>query len=136
MPKLILEVPVIGIGPEENFEFDLTRPAQHCAICGESFQPWLARTQEFLTDGEVQLAVKIEIDEWRVQHNKKHTEKEHIEFVKSGRKMTPKAALKLIPLGILPVGDLMLDEEIMQAGRESSRAPNNDVPDHMHNRNF
>lgn len=136
MPKLIIEVPVIGLGPEENFEFDLTRPAQHCAICGESFQPELARSDAFLTDGEVQLAVKIQIDEWRRQHNKKHSEKEHIEFVKSGRKMTPEAALKLIPLGILPVGDLSFDEEVIQAGLEAKRAPDNDVPDRLINRNF
>jgi hypothetical protein len=130
MPKLFFFVPPIGIGPEDDFYFDGTRPARHCGICGESFQPYLARTDEFLTDGEVQLAVQIELEEWRRQHNNTHSEAEHVAFIKSGRLMTPEAALKLIPLGVYPVGDMALeDEEIIQAGLEAKRAPFNDVPD-------
>lgn len=136
MPHIILEIGVIGIGPEDSFHFDISRPAQHCKLCGDSFQPWLARTPEFLTDPEVQLAVDIELNEWRVQHNKKHSASEHTALAESGRMMTPEAAIKLVPLGILPLGDLAFDEEVMQAGMEAKRAPNDDVQDHLKNRNF
>lgn len=127
--RLYLHIPPIGIGPEDNFTYDGTRPARHCGICGDSFQPWLARTDEFLTNSEVQLAVQIELEEWRLQHNKTHSEAEHIAHKKSGNLMTPEAALKLIPLGIYPLTDLLSDEEVAQAGLEAPRAPKNDVPD-------
>jgi len=45
--------------------------------------------------------------------------------------MTPTAALKLIPLGIYPIGDLVTDEEVAQAGLEAARAPSDDVQDHL-----
>jgi len=131
MPHIFLEVGVIGLTPSDGFMFDITRPAQHCKLCGDSFQPWLARTDEFLSDGEVQLAVQIELDEWRRRHNNKHTEAEHKALAESGKMMTPEAALRLIPLGIYPLDDLMFDEEVMQAGLEAPRAPINDVPDSL-----
>jgi len=131
MPRLHLVVGPVGIGPTNNFTFDMTRPARHCGICGDSFQPWLARTDEYLTDGEVQLAVQIEIEEWRRNHRKKHTEAEQKALTDSGNMMTPEAALRLIPLGIYPIGDMLVDEDIAQAGREAPRGPFNDVPDFL-----
>jgi hypothetical protein len=131
MPRVFLHVPPIGIGPDDNFYYDGTRPAQHCSICGDSFQPWLARTSEYLTDGEVQLAVQLELDEWKRGHNKRHSDAEHLRLRESGNLMTPTAALKLIPLGIYPIGDLVTDEEVAQAGLEAARAPSDDVQDHL-----
>jgi len=131
MPRLHLIVGPIGIGVADNFLFDMTRPARHCGICGDSFQPWIARTDEYLTDGEVQLAVQIEIEEWRRNHRKKHSEAEHKALKDSGNMMTPEAALRLIPLGIYPIGDMAVDPELEQAGREAPRGPFNDIPDFL-----
>lgn len=128
MRKLFLQASIIGLGKEDGFTYDPLRPARHCGICGASFQPEAARSPNYDTDAEVRLAVDIEIKQWAIEHNKKHSEKEHIEHIKSGRLMTPEAAVKLIPLGIYPIDDLFFDEEIKQAGLEAPRAPQNDVP--------
>ena len=127
--KLYLHIPPIGIGPSDNFTYDGTRPARHCGVCGDSFQPWLARTDEFLTDSEVQLAVQIELEEWRQEHNKTHSTEEHLALKRSGNLMTPEAASRLIPLGIYPISDMITDEEVAQASLEAPKAPKNDVPD-------
>lgn len=128
MPSLFLHVPPIGIGKDDGLTYDPLRPARHCGICGDSFQPELARAKDYDTNAEVRLAVDIEIKQWTLNHNKKHSEREHIAHIKSGRLMTPEAAVRLIPLGIYPIDDLYFDEEIKQAGLEAPRAPQNDIP--------
>lgn len=128
MPNLFLHVPPIGLDEEDGMKYDPLRPARHCGICGDSFQPDNARSPFYDFDEGVRLAVDIEIKQWAVNHNKKHSEKEHIEHLKSGRLMTPIAALRLIPLGIYPINDLYFDEEIAQAGLEAPRAPQDDIP--------
>lgn len=127
MSSIFLHVPPIGIDERDGFTYRGDRPAKHCGICGESFQPWLARTPEFDTDMEVRWAVQIEIDEWTVKHNKKHSAAEHLALKKSGKLMTPEAAIKLIPLGIYPITDILRDEEVMHAGLEAPRCPSDDV---------
>lgn len=132
MLKLFLHVPPIGLNQDDNFTYDPLRPARHCGICGDSFQPEMARSPRFndpRVSEEVRLAVDIEIKQWTIAHNKKHTDQEHIDHIKRGRLMTPDAAIRLIPLGIYPIDDLYYDEEIKQAGLEAPRAPINDIPD-------
>ena len=119
----------IGLTTADGFEYRGDRPAKHCGICGDSFQPWLARTPEFATDTEVQWAVQILIDEWTVKHNNSHTPQEHLQLNESGNLMTPEAAIKLIPLGIYPIGDMVYDSEVAQAALEAPRAPTDDVRD-------
>jgi len=128
-PKLFLHVPPLGLSDDEGITYDPSRPARHCGICGDSFQPVLARSPLYNSDSEVRLAVDLEIREWAIKHNKKHSNKEHVEHIKKGRLMSPEAAIRLIPLGIYPINDLYYDEEIKQAGLEAPRAPQDDVPD-------
>lgn len=128
MPSIYLHVPPIGIDESDGFTYRGDRPASHCKICGDSFQPWLARTPEYDYDGEIRLAVEIELKEWRDKHNRTHSEAEHLALIESGNMMTPEAALKLIPLGIYPIQDLAMNDEVAQAGRESKAMPNDDVP--------
>jgi hypothetical protein len=127
VPGVYLHIPPIGIGPEDNFFYDGSRPAAHCRICGESFQPDLARSPHFEQDSEIQLAVILLLQEWRAKHNNTHKPQEHLHLHESGNLMTPQAAIKLIPLGIYPLQDIVADEEIAQAGREAPRAPQDDI---------
>jgi len=98
-----------------------------CRICGDIFQPWLNQ----LSDEEYNVnlhgvAASIEILEWRSKHNSKHSDRQHQLFRKSGRSLTPQAAIKLAPFGLVPVGDAN-DPEIVQALAEAPRAPTDDV---------
>jgi hypothetical protein len=130
--KLFINVPPMGISDTlygDGFTYDATRPARHCGICGESYQPELARDSQYPIDKGVRLKVDFLLRHWAQEHNKKHSTASQLAFIKSGKLMTPEAALKLIPLGIYPLADLTFDEEVIQAGREAQRAPSDDVPD-------
>jgi len=122
---MYLHVSVIGL--EDQLEFISDRPARHCRICGVSFQPALARTEEYLTDVEVQWATEIELQEWSNKHNKTHTAQQHQNFRSTGTFLTPEATERLVPLGIIPIQDIVFSEEHAHAGRQAKRAPDNDV---------
>lgn len=128
--QLYMLVPPIGISERDGFTYDATRPARHCGICGASFQPALARSAQYATSKGVQYEVEKLLIEWANWHtNYKHSERELVEYAMSGRLLTPEAAIKLIPLGIYPLADLTLDEEVIQAGMEAARRPSDDVKD-------
>lgn len=100
-----------------------------CRICGVVFQ---ARLAIELSDEEwgsspllFEHAVAIETKEWRERHNKTHSEREHREFVASGRTFSPEAAHRLAPFGLvsLDVGD----SEVAHAMLVAPRAPYDDV---------
>jgi len=98
-----------------------------CRICGDIFQPWLNQLSDEEYDAKLHgLAASIEILEWRTKHNKRHTDAQHISFQHSGRTLSPEAAIKLAPFGVVPIGDVA-DEEIAQALAEAPRAPVDDV---------
>lgn len=101
-----------------------------CRLCGRLFQSRLAielSDDEWESDPHLFAhAVAVETAEWRVKHNKTHSEKEHLAFVASGRTLTPEAAVKLAPFGLVPVADAQ-DTEIAQALLEAPRAPIDDV---------
>ena len=130
--KLFINVPPVGISNllyGDGFTYDGTRPARHCGICGESYQPEIARDPNYDTDRGLQLKVDYLLRHWAQNHNKKHSEWERAVFIQTGQLMTPEAALKLIPLGIYPLADLTFDDEMYHAGREAPRCPSDDVPD-------
>jgi hypothetical protein len=125
--RLYIHAPIIGISANDGFEFRWDRPARHCRICGESFQPTLARSHDYDSSAEIQWAVEIMLQEWATGHNKQHTERQHRQFKKSRRFLTPEATIRLAPMGIIPVQDMVFDEEVAQAGLEAPRAPFNDA---------
>jgi hypothetical protein len=130
LSNLYLETSIVGKSELTNFLFEPNRPARHCRICGDSFQPVLARDPHFSTDKDIQLAVEILLQQWSdIHNNRAHSAREHLEFQASGRFMTPEAALRLIPLGIIPLQDMVFSAEHVQAGLEAKRAPTDDVPD-------
>ena len=98
-----------------------------CRICGDIFQPWLnTDTPDHEYNSEIRLAASIEVLEWRSKHNSKHSDAEHIRFNRSGRTLSPEAAIRLAPFGLVPIGDSD-DAEIAQALAEAPRAPIDDV---------
>ena len=107
-----------------------------CRICGAIFQPWLNQLPD---DEYIPLhaaAASIEVLEWRNKHNSTHSDKEHILFNQSGRTLSPEAAIKLAPFGLVPLGSHD-DAEIAQALAEAPRAPVDDVETTLrHSRNY
>lgn len=132
--SVYIHVPPIGIGRangqtyDDGFNYRGDRPARHCGICGESFQPELARHPEYTTSPEVRHRVELELVQWARLHNGKHSRREHLLYKDRGNLMTPEAAIKLIPLGIYPLQDMVMDAEVAQAGLEAPRVPKDDVP--------
>jgi len=103
-----------------------------CRICGAIFQPWLntdTSDQEYALNPEIALAASIEIQQWRNKHNLKHSSKEHLALAHSGLTMTPEAANRLAPFGLVPLADVegRYGDEIVQALAEAPRAPTDDV---------
>ena len=101
-----------------------------CRLCGAVFQSRMAievGDEEWAADRLVfETAVAIETREWRTKHSRKHTKRAHMQLEESGLTMTPEAAIKLAPFGLVPVGDAEV-VEIAQALREAPRAPIDDV---------
>lgn len=104
-----------------------------CRICGAIFQSWLntdaVDDAEYARNADIAIAAHIETDEWRRNHNLKHSEREHVAFRKTGLTMTPEAAHKLAPFGLVPIGDTIgaYGDEITCALFEAPRAPTDDV---------
>lgn len=117
-----------------NFEFDVNKPYRCCLLCGVVFQSPVDRSADSNHRYPSMLeafSAERERSEWANQHAKLHTEKEHADFNKSGRFCTPEAAMKLVPLGIAPVSDIVLSAEHEHAGAVAPRTPIEDAEDHI-----
>lgn len=104
-----------------------------CRICGAIFQSWLntdaVSDEEYSANAEIQIAAHIETNEWRRHHNLRHSEREHRNFRATGLTLTPEAAHKLAPFGIVPIADTIgpYADEVACALFEAPRAPVDDV---------
>ena len=99
-----------------------------CRICGAIFQSILnIKTSDVEYAPLIKLAATIETNEWRVKHNKRHSVREHMAFRASGLTLTPEAAIKLAPYGLVPVMDAYSNHEIVDALALAGRAPVDDV---------
>ena len=103
------------------------RDYTYCRICGQLFQPALNRVSPQEYTAEVMLAAQIQRREWSQLHASKHTSTQHRQLAQSGRHCTPEALQKLVPFGIIPVSDIVFDNESMHAGLEAPRMPTDDV---------
>lgn len=103
------------------------RDYTYCRICGVVYQPELNRVPESEYTVEVILAANLLRREWSQYHARSHTSTEHRQLAQSGRHCTPEALQKLVPFGIIPVSDIVFDNESEHAGLEAPRAPVNDV---------
>lgn len=95
-----------------------------CRLCGRVFQSDLDRLKGATNQQLVDALVKRR--DWSFKHARVHPQWEHDQLEQSGNYMSPDAALKLASFGIIALSDMALHNEHWNAGRESSRAPNND----------
>jgi len=127
---------VAAHGGLTNFEFDASKPFVGCKLCGRLFQskydrdPYSYVTADFAIDAVLHHARKLSRG-WQITHNKSHPEHEHVALLKSGRWCTPEAAEILAPLGVIPLIDLVLDQEVNHAMRQAPRAPIVDAEDKL-----
>lgn len=111
----------------DGMDFMPNRDYTYCRICGVVFQPALNRVPLDEYTPEVILAAEMQRREWSQSHSKLHTATEHRQLAQSGRHCTPDALQRLVPLGIIPLTDLVMDPESEHAGLTAPRAPFNDV---------
>lgn len=124
---VILDHSIVGQEQLTNFELRKDREYAACRICGDIFQSGIAIHRGTLDYTPIdRAAVAVETHNWRQQHNKQHTEKEHAQLALSGLFFTPEAAHRLAPYGIVAMTDLSSDE-MVSAMREAPRAPVREV---------
>jgi hypothetical protein len=120
------------VGKEEltNFLFDPSKPYSACRICGEVFQTELDRRIPPGHEPHNSLIArlgKLRRDEWRKTHHGTHTEQQHNMLALSGSFATPEAAQKLAQMGIIPISDMVLNDESEAALAEGSATPTEDA---------
>jgi len=112
---------VVGLPPEIlQAVFDATKPHTFCNICGAIYQSKLDRSA--MTPAEAIQATE-QRKSWSHLHSQSHSHREHELFKQSGRFVTPEAAHRLVPYGIIPLSDQMFDEEVDHAARTAPRMP-------------
>jgi hypothetical protein len=108
-----------------GIEFDILSPYSGCYICGEVFQSKLDLLYNAYTSNpDTTKAIQRKADSlralWRGLHAEGHTQEEHDKLRKSGDLMTPEAALRLVPLGIVP---LQMSADMADVLAEAPRVP-------------
>ena len=124
--------PLVLQGPRflqrpEGMRFIPNRDFVYCRICGTIYQPELNRVSDEEYTAEVILAAELLRREWSQKHAKTHPPSAHRRLAMSGLHCTPEALEKLVPFGIIPVTDIIVNKESEQAGLEAKRMPVNDV---------
>lgn len=122
--------PIIVNGPSfgcDGMLFNPSRDYVYCRICGVIYQPELNRTPAPDYTNEVILAAEILRREWSQKHARTHSPAQHRQLKLSGRHCTPEALQRLVPFGIIPVTDIVMDPESEHAGLTAARAPFDDV---------
>src|SRR5688500_15096981 len=140
----------MAVGHDEltNLEFNVHGEYTYCRICGAIFQSELDRANVELRERidastkaltveqlreltalyQKSLAIAQEKRRnWSKQHAKSHTDLQHQMMQYSGRFCTPEAAYKLAAFGIIPLSDMVLDDEIEGAMYESKAVPTDDA---------
>lgn len=109
--------------------FDPNRPCAWCFMCGALFQS----AHDRVPGEHSALAIGLQ-NEWRVHHNRQHSEQEHANFNEykrtTGCSFTPEAAYKLAPFGFVPVVDMVMNPEVEHACNTAPRAPQEGVLEH------
>jgi hypothetical protein len=58
---------------------------------------------------------------WALAHNRTHPDWERRQLALSGRFLSPEATQALVPFGLIPISDLVMDGENEAAGLEAPR---------------
>lgn len=128
--KLLLDHSIVG-QELTTLSINKDREFAACRICGAIFQSRLntkaISDEEYAANPDLELAAAIETSEWRTYHNRKHSEQEHLALAASGLTLTPEAAYKLAPFGIVPIADALINAETSCALLEAPRVPADDA---------
>lgn len=112
----------LAVGLKEiGIEFEPDKPFVCCVICGAIRQTPHDRTNKNVLWGLRNRRA------WAEKHRKLHSEREHRQLRNSGLSMTPEAAKKLAAFGVIPVMDMVMNEETAVALLESSPIPTDDA---------
>lgn len=113
MPKssLVVHGAAVGLKALPNLTFDPEVSYTYCRLCGAVFQ-----------DPDT-----INRRDWSFKHARKHSYRQHRLLQLSGRWLTPEAAYVLAAFGVVPVSDMVLDDEVADALAKSSPTPVEDV---------
>ena len=125
---------ILGTGfafPIEGMKFNPDNDYRACLICGAVYQSWFDRNHRYLPVGLLKnkrAAIAKELrDKWARKHALTHSYYEHELLKKSGLSMTLEAAQKLTAFGLIPISDMMVGyEEVNAALFESSPVPTTD----------
>jgi hypothetical protein len=71
-----------------------------------------------------------DLHEWATAHSRTHTALEKTALHGSGLWLLPEAAYKLAAYGIIPLQDLVQDDEVKDALRQAPASPENE-PEHI-----
>ena len=107
------------VGAPQGYDFNPNFPHTYCRICGAVYQTPLERTPDPLPAEQIQSVVNRR--KWSFTHSATHSLTTHTALIVSGRYMTPEATLKLVPLGIIPLTDMIFSNEVEQAAGEAPR---------------
>jgi hypothetical protein len=116
------------VGKPADYTFDANAPHTYCRLCGMVFQTPADRKS--VHDPSIRIDATAQRKRWSLEHAATHSLAEHQALAASGRYMTPEAAIKLIPLGIIPASDMIFDPATEQAAAEAPRLDAN-IQDRM-----
>jgi hypothetical protein len=85
------------------------------------FQPAEERVPDHMYTWVLQQGSIEQQRRWRDAHNKVHPDWQKLQFSKSGRFLSPEATYRLVPYGIIPLSDLVMNNENEHAGLEAPR---------------
>lgn len=124
------------IGAPVGYLFDANAPHTYCRICGAVFQTQLDR-DSIKPNAHPDLQVKAILGRkrWSFDHADTHSLQEHQALAASNRYMTPEATVKLVPLGIIPLTDMVMSKEHEEAAASAPRL-NAEVQDAMEQQYF
>lgn len=108
-----------------DMSFDPSCDCVGCIICGDVFQSLLDRKQ-FRSEADINAAFILR-KQWAERHAKTHPQSEHDALRNSGRSCTAEAAYHLASYGLIPLSDLVLQEDVEAAGRETTSIPTKDA---------
>lgn len=114
----------VGMTTPDGMEFDPKRDHSYCRICGTVYQ-----TQPAPNTAQEVLDAELLRRRWSQKHARLHTTRQHRQLAQSGMHCTPEALVKLAPLGIIPVSDIVLSDESEHAGLTAPRMPTTDAED-------
>jgi hypothetical protein len=127
---MILKGMLVGREALVNFQFDPKFPYQYCRICGDVFQSDIDRkvpVGHTPQNSRIAYMAQGKRQAWAMTHAKEHKPSEHEALRRSGNYCTPEAAAKLATYGIIPVNQMVTDQETSIALAEAPRAPKEDA---------